>query len=64
MFQTTSIGLDVHAKSIHAAVLDTTTGELTSQRLPDVTDAGVIDFGREPLEVDTSMCTIRQQHPS
>jgi stage II sporulation protein D len=21
-------------------------------------------FGREPLEVDTSMCTIRQQHPS
>lgn len=44
MFQTTSIGLDVHAKSIHAAVLDTTTGELTSQRLSDATDAGVIDF--------------------
>lgn len=44
MFQTTSIGLDVHAKSIHAAILDTTTGEVIKQKLPDALDPTVIDF--------------------
>jgi len=64
MFQTTSIGLDVHAKSIHAAVLDTTTGELTSQRLPDATDAAVIDFIHTHCNDPTNVRVVYEAGPT
>ncbi|HEV2930354.1 MAG TPA: hypothetical protein VGW74_16835, partial [Propionibacteriaceae bacterium] len=35
----TSVGLDVHARSIVAGVLDSVTGEVWSLRLPPVTEA-------------------------
>jgi hypothetical protein len=34
VLERTSVGLDVHARSIVAGVLDTGTGELWSRRLP------------------------------
>jgi transposase len=37
----TSVGLDVHARSVVAGVLDTGTGELWSRRLPPATEAVV-----------------------
>jgi transposase len=37
----TSVGLDVHARSVVAGVLDTGTGELWSRRLPAATEAVV-----------------------
>ncbi|QTX03765.1 IS110 family transposase [Agromyces archimandritae] len=37
----TAIGLDVHARSIRAAALDTVTGELVQARLPGSTDAAL-----------------------
>lgn len=55
MFQDMSIGLDLHAKSIHAALLDTTTGELTTQRLPDTTDTTVIVFIRTHCDDPTTV---------
>ncbi|WP_231488685.1 IS110 family transposase [Brevibacterium sp. VCM10] len=64
MFQTSSIGLDVHAKSIHAAVLDTTTGELTSKRLSDATDAAVIDFIHTHCNDPTNACVVYEAGPT
>ena len=40
----TWVGLDVHARSIVAGVLDTGTGELWSRRLPVATEA-VLELG-------------------
>ena len=44
----TSVGLDVHARSIVAGVLDTGTGELWSRRLPVATEAVVGWVGSLP----------------
>jgi transposase len=41
VLERTSVGLDVHARSIVAGVLDTGTGELWSRRLPVATEAVV-----------------------
>jgi hypothetical protein len=40
-WERTSVGLDVHARSIVAGVIDTVTGEVRSQRLPPATEAVV-----------------------
>lgn len=47
MYKTTSIGLDVHARSIHAAILNTTTGELSQQKLTDTDDEAVLAYLRD-----------------
>jgi transposase len=39
VLERTSVGLDVHARSIVAGVLDVETGELWSERLPVATEA-------------------------
>ena len=44
----TSVGLDVHARSIVAGVLDAATGELWSRRLPPATEAVVAWVGSLP----------------
>ena len=44
----TSVGLDVHARSMVAGVLDTVTGELWSRRLPPATEAVVAWIGSLP----------------
>jgi hypothetical protein len=44
----TSVGLDVHARSIVAGVLDAETGEVRSQRLPAATEAVVGWIGSLP----------------
>lgn len=44
----TSVGLDVHARSIMAGVLDTATGEVWSRRLPSATQAVVAWVGSLP----------------
>jgi transposase len=41
VLERTSVGLDVHARSVVAGVLDTETGELWSRRLPAATEAVV-----------------------
>lgn len=64
MFHDMSIGLDVHAKSIHAALLDTTTGELTTQRLPDTTDTTVIDFTRTHCDDPTTVRVVSETGPT
>ena len=40
-WERTAVGLDVHARSVVAGVLDTTTGQLWSRRLPAATQAVV-----------------------
>jgi len=47
----TSVGLEVHARSIVAGVLDTITGELRSRRLPPATEAVVAWVGSLPGSV-------------
>lgn len=64
MFQNTSIGLDVHARSIHAAILDQATGEYTSHQLPDVTDAGVIDFIHTHCDDPTKVRVVYEAGPT
>lgn len=49
MYKTTSIGLDVHARSIHAAILNTTTGEFMQQKLTDTEDDAVLAYLRETV---------------
>jgi hypothetical protein len=44
VLERTSVGLDVHARSIVAGVLDADMGELRSQRLPVATEA-VVGWG-------------------
>ena len=44
----TSVGLDVHARSIMAGVLDTATGEVWSRRLPAATEAVLGWVGSRP----------------
>jgi transposase len=39
VLERTSVGLDVHARSIVAGVLDSVTGEVWSRRLPPATEA-------------------------
>ena len=41
VLERTSVGLDVHARSIVAGMLDIETGELRSERLPVATEAVV-----------------------
>lgn len=48
VLERTSVGLDVHARSIMAGVLDTETGQLWSRRLPAVTEAVVAWIGSLP----------------
>jgi transposase len=48
VLERTSVGLDVHARSIVAGVLDAETGELRSQRLPAATEAVVGWVGSLP----------------
>ena len=48
VLERTSVGLDVHARSILAGVLDTETGELWSRRLPAATEAVVGWIGSLP----------------
>jgi transposase len=48
VLERTSVGLDVHARSIMAGVLDTETGEVRSQRLPAATEAVVGWVGSLP----------------
>ena len=48
VLERTSVGLDVHARSIVAGVLDTETGELRSQRLPPATEAVLSWVGSLP----------------
>ena len=47
-WERTSVGLDVHARSIVAGVLDTETGQLWSRRLPPATEAVVGWVGSLP----------------
>src|SRR4029450_9851036 len=47
-WERTSVGLDVHARSVVAGVLDTATGQLWSQRLPAATLAVVSWVGSLP----------------
>jgi transposase len=44
-WERTSVGLDVHARSVVAGVLDSATGQVWSQRLPAATPA-VVSWGR------------------
>jgi transposase len=48
VWERTSVGLDVHARSIVAGVLDLETGELRSERLPAATEAVVGWVGSLP----------------
>jgi hypothetical protein len=48
VLERTSVGLDVHARSIVAGVLDTATGELWSRRLPPATEAVLSWVGSLP----------------
>jgi transposase len=48
VLERTSVGLDVHARSIVAGVLDSVTGELWSRRLPPATEAVVAWIGSLP----------------
>ena len=48
VLERTSVGLDVHARSVVAGVLDTVTGELWSLRLPPATDAVLSWVGSLP----------------
>jgi transposase len=48
VLERTSVGLDVHARSVVAGVLDTATGELWSRRLPVATEAVVGWIGSLP----------------
>ena len=48
VLERTSVGLDVHARSIVAGVLDTVTGELWSRRLPPATEAVLSWVGSLP----------------
>jgi transposase len=48
VLERTSVGLDVHARSIVAGVLDAETGEVRSQRLPPATEAVVGWIGSLP----------------
>jgi hypothetical protein len=48
VLERTSVGLDVHARSVVAGVLDTVTGELRSLRLPPATEAVVSWVGWLP----------------
>ena len=48
VLERTSVGLDVHARSIVAGVLDLETGELRSERLPAATEAVVGWVGSLP----------------
>ena len=47
-WERTSVGLDVHARSVVAGVLDTATGQVWSQRLPAATPAVVSWVGSLP----------------
>src|SRR4029453_19247076 len=47
-WERTAVGLDVHARSVVAGVLDTDTGQLWSQRLPAATPAVVSWVGSLP----------------
>ena len=47
-WERTAVGLDVHARSVVAGVLDTTTGQLWSRRLPAATQAVVSWIGWLP----------------
>jgi transposase len=44
----TSVGLDVHARSIMAGVLEAETGQLWSQRLPAATETVIAWIGSLP----------------
>ena len=48
VLERTSVGLDVHARSVVAGVLDMVTGELWSRRLPAATEAVVGWVGSLP----------------
>jgi transposase len=48
VLERTSVGLDVHARSIVGGVLDTVTGEVWSLRLPPATDAVLSWVGSLP----------------
>jgi transposase len=48
VLERTSVGLDVHARSIMAGVLDTVTGQVWSRRLPVATEAVVAWIGSLP----------------
>jgi hypothetical protein len=48
VLERTSVGLDVHARSIVAGVLDTATGELWSRRLPPASEAVLSWVGSLP----------------
>jgi len=48
VLERTSVGLDVHARSIVAGVLDAATGELWSRRLPPATEAVLSWVGSLP----------------
>jgi transposase len=48
VLERTSVGLDVHARSIVAGVLDTVTGQVWSRRLPPATEAVVAWIGSLP----------------
>ena len=48
VLERTSVGLDVHARSVVAGVLDAATGELWSRRLPPATEAVLSWVGSLP----------------
>ena len=48
VLERTSVGLDVHARSVVAGVLDVETGELRSERLPPATEAVLSWVGSLP----------------
>jgi transposase len=50
----TSVGLDVHARSIVAGVLDSVTGEVWSRRLPPATEAVLSWVGSLPGPVQVA----------
>ena len=57
-WERTAVGLDVHARSVVAGVLDTDTGQLWSQRLPAATPAVVSWVGSLPGPGMARICWI------
>ena len=54
LWEGTSVGLDVHARSIVAGVLDSVTGEVWSLRLPPATEAVLSWVGSLPGPVQVA----------
>jgi len=64
MNKPTSIGLDVHARTIHAGILNTTTGELTHHILADAANTTVIAFIRDHISDPSTVQVVYEAGPT